>query len=127
MCNFVVHFKKEHICHGNKCIPKALCENCQQKLLVAKRNWQQQTKHDDIFCAQTNTKVSAASCSSSTNSRHQSMKINENCSTLEKEVKILLDMSKTQFTEWLLHKNLIRSDHTCDAHPNISMKLGMLS
>lgn len=37
--NFVVHFKKNHICEKNKCCPKKPCKMCEQKLVAAKRSW----------------------------------------------------------------------------------------
>lgn len=52
------------------------------------------------------------------------IKINDR-SALDVKVKSALMLNATKYTEWLTQQGLIRSEQTCELHPNEYLKLGI--
>lgn len=46
---------------------------------------------------------------------------------LDSKVKSVLMHTATKYTEWLIQQGLVRSEQTCQIHPNVKLKLGKFS
>lgn len=52
---------------------------------------------------------------------------NQNRAALDRKVKRLLILAPSQFAEYLIQQGLVKSEHYCQTHPHVKLKLGMYS